>query len=71
MPTTTKLNMNDKYLLRLIHKDKKPDGWTSVSKPVWPFILELPRELTEVIEVGEAGIVRLTEKGETVLDWLL
>lgn len=64
-----KLDPKDRHLLSLIRKDKKPNGWTSVSKMVWPLMLKLPRELVELEEVGEGGIAKLTETGETVLDW--
>lgn len=64
-----KISGPDRHLLSLIRKDKKPDGWTSVSRMVWPFMLKLPRELVELEEVGEGGIAKLTPTGEIVLDW--
>ena len=69
-----KLDSGQKHFLTLIHRDKKKDGWTSVSKAVLPLVYQMPEELREVetLENG-TGRVRLTVKGQEVHDamaWL-
>lgn len=65
-----KLNPGQKHLLRLVHKDKKEDGWTPVSSVVWPLMADLPTELvtTELFMTG-GGRAKLTQQGEIVLAW--
>ena len=66
---TKELSANDKHLLRLIRKDKGYGGWTKVSGAVWPLVQSLPSELVELKTTDFGHLIRLTEKGDTVLDW--
>lgn len=64
---TNKLSHGQKHLLRLMLKDKQPDGWAKVSTVIWPLIENLPRELVELHPDG--GFAKLTDAGETVVLW--
>lgn len=64
-----KLTPQQKGFMALIMRS--PDqggGWRRVSKMVWPLVARaaLPDELIEVRPEGDAGMVRLTERGEAV-----
>lgn len=63
-----KLNSGDMHLMRLLLRDRKPDGWTTVSSTVWPVIEKLPAELVELHPDKNAA--KLTSEGETVIAWL-
>jgi len=58
------------HLMHLVQKDAKPDGWTSVSKTVWPAVLHVSDRLMEK-EPNEkgGGRVRLTHDGRIVLEF--
>lgn len=66
---SNKLSPASCHLLRLIRKDADSDGWAKVSSVVWPLVQKLPEELVELRPSGDAGHVKLTEAGNTVLDW--
>jgi hypothetical protein len=76
MSNPTKLDSGQKHFMRLIVKDAGADGWTPVSRVVYPLVQKtLPAELVEHEPVGEEGRgrARLTEKGQSILDameWL-
>lgn len=71
------LDAGQKHMLRLVAKDSLADGWTPVSKQVLPLLaqIHMPQELIELEELEDGrGRVRLTDKGQAVLDamaWLL
>lgn len=71
----TKLDAGQKHLLRLVVKGTDSEGWTQVSKPVFPLIEKLPSELVELESVGDEGRgrVHLTTEGESLMaamEWL-
>lgn len=66
----TQLDAGNKHLLRLIRKGQDADGWSSVSKILWPVVSKLPPQLVELRPHGKSGSVRLTQAGNTILDWL-
>ena len=46
METTTKLESGQKHILRLIARDKKEDGWTTVSAQLYKVVsASIPAEL--------------------------
>jgi hypothetical protein len=67
----TKLTINQMTLLRLARKCANDEGWAPVSRPVLPFVKELPTDLVDVEELPEGrGRVRVTDRGNAVLDHL-
>ena len=58
------------HLMRLIRKGQKVDGWCEVSEMIFPFIKDLPTQLVVSKKASTGGIARLTEKGNTIVDWL-
>ena len=66
---TTKLSSGQKHLLKLVMDDADAEGWTPVSKPVFPLIEKLPSELVNLESVGNEGKGRakLTEEGVAVM----
>lgn len=72
---TTKLDAGQKHLLRLVMNGADAEGWAPVSKPVFPLVEKMPRELVELEVVGDEGRgrARLTTEGEnlmTAMEWL-
>jgi hypothetical protein len=66
----TPLDNGAKHLMRLVKKDRKEDGWATVSATVWPVVDTLPVELVEREQFPDgSGRARLTTAGETVLQW--
>jgi hypothetical protein len=65
----SKLHSKDRHLLTLIRKDRNAEGWAKVSAVVWPLVQTLPGELVDLKESEDGGFVKLTDDGETVLDW--
>ena len=48
------------------------EGWAKVSVAVWPLLKYLPPELFEIEgNVNQGGRIRLTEKGEIVVPYLI
>ena len=75
MNETTKLDGRQKHLLRLVVQGAGADGWTPVSKPVFPLMEKVPQALIELERVGDEGRgrARLTTEGESVINamaWL-
>lgn len=64
------LNDGDKHLLKLIANAPQIEGWSKVSKTVWPVIAKLPNELVEKRPSNDGGHVRLTDTGHTILMYL-
>lgn len=65
----TILDASQKHILTLIHRDKKPDGWTSVSPRIYRALFEsIPTALATFEPLGEFGRVRLTRAGQQVID---
>jgi len=59
-----KLDIQHKYIMKLIERDAKPDGWTSISNKLYPILSKsMPSELIEF----EHGRARLTDEGKSVL----
>ena len=76
MNTETKLSPGQKHIIKLVAQDSGPDGWTVVSKAVYPLVANtLPQELVELEPVGTEGRARarLTPEGQNILsamEWL-
>lgn len=70
----TKLDAGQRHVLKLIARDKKPDGWTTVSAVLYPTLSkDTPTELAEFEPIGDAGRARLTPSGQGIVDameWL-
>ncbi len=65
----TKLDAGQKHLLRLVVEGTDAEGWAQVSKPVFPLVEKMPRELVELEAVGDEGRgrARLTTEGENLM----
>jgi hypothetical protein len=57
-------------LMRLVERDREPNGWTPVSNMVLPQMKIVPDELIETRITPDGGYVRLTQKGHTVLKYV-
>ena len=68
---TKELSAGARHLMRLCRKDRDAEGWARVSGVVMPLASrELPSELVEIEHNNDgSGRMRLTDKGETILDW--
>lgn len=64
------LDSGDKHLLRLIRKDADAEGWVPVSNIVFPAVDRLPKALVEIGGEPNNWKARLTEAGNTVVDWM-
>lgn len=66
---TKKLDSSEKHFMRMIAKHAKPDGWTVVSKKLYPLVDKMPKALVELEPSGDEGKgrVRLTTEGAAVL----
>ena len=73
---TRKLDYGEKHILSMIARDREQDGWARVSSVLYPHLCKtLPTELVMLEPVGNAGRVKLTQEGETVVsamkcEWL-
>lgn len=69
-----KLDTGQKHILAIINRDKKSDGWTSVSSQLYKPLKETtPSELATFEQVGESYRVMLTTEGQNILramEWL-
>jgi hypothetical protein len=64
-----KLDAGNKHLLKLVMKGADDTGWAPVSKPVFPLVEAMPKELIELEPVGEGrGRARLTQQGKNLID---
>lgn len=68
---STKLDAGTKHLLRLIDRDKDSEGWTKISKVVWPFIVKLPSDLVIVRPSEDGGHAQLTKQCSDMLHYIL
>lgn len=72
----SKLESHHKHFMRLIDRDKDPDGWVTVSATVMPAIMgDVPTQLVEVEITGKdgSGRARLTTDGQNLIsamEWL-
>ena len=63
-----KLDIQHKHIMKLIERDAKPDGWTSVSDKLYPILSKsMPAELIEFKQEYGNGRARLTDEGRSVL----
>lgn len=60
-------------IMRLIRRSTPRDGWFSVSDQVWPVVeaAQMPPDLVEVRQNDGEHFIRLTDKGETVMKYLI
>jgi hypothetical protein len=65
----SELNQGDRHLLRLVRQGRGADGWSKVSAVVLPLVQKLPQELVVVEMTESGGRAKLTDSGDTVLDW--
>ena len=70
MGTVGTLNAGDKHLLLLAQRDKDAEGWCRVSKQVWPLLKGIPPEFVELRPSDDGGHIRLTEVGDTYVNWM-
>jgi len=71
MKATAKIDIGQKHILTLIQRDSGPDGWTPVSKALFPTVSKaIPTSLAVFEELEEGGRARLTEEGTIVLKWI-
>ena len=70
----SKLDYNQKYILRLIKKDADANGWAPVSEVLFNVLSEItPKELAIFEKEALGGRARLTEEGNNLLsamEWL-
>jgi hypothetical protein len=65
-----KLTTQQKHLLKLISRDKKPDGWTTVSKTLCNLLERMSLDIPELVtfeRIDDEGRIKLTEKGESII----
>ncbi|CCB64490.1 hypothetical protein [Hyphomicrobium sp. MC1] len=69
------MKLTDKQvnIMRLVRRSTPIDGWYKVSEPVWPVVeaAHMPSDLVEARQTDGEHFVRLTEKGETVMEYLV
>ncbi len=65
-----KLDAGNKRLLSLVRRGKQSDGWTPVSKMVFPLVDALPKQLVETKQTEFGPFAKLTQDGEAVVDFL-
>lgn len=71
-----KLKDSERDMLKLIRRSIEAadpcNGWASVSEMLCGSVIKFgPAELVEFQKLEIGGRVRLTEKGKTVMEWLL
>lgn len=62
-----KLDSGTIHILRLTAKDADKDGWSKVSKLLWPICSKLPDDLVEKRPSADGGHIRLTSDGEAIV----
>ena len=65
----TKLDDRQRHVLRLADRDADQDGWSTVSKTVWPWVQDIPAELLEKVPTKTGGKVRVTPTGKAILQY--
>jgi hypothetical protein len=69
MSEPTHLDAGQRHLLSLIAKDAKTDGWAITSEVVYRYIAtNMPKDLVECREEEDRTLVRLTDKGRSIVD---
>ncbi len=68
----SKLSQHTKDIFRLYERSPKDDAsWAKVSPVVWPLLSGVPRKLIECDgNIKDGGFMRLTDKGNIVLEYL-
>jgi hypothetical protein len=67
----SKIDNSSLHLMRLCARDQDSEGWTKVSRVVWPAIEKVPTDLMEKQQNQDgSGRVRLTAEGNTVILWV-
>ncbi len=68
----SKLSQHTKDIFRLYERSPKDDaGWAKVSADVWPLLSGVPHQLIESNgNIKDGGLMRLTDKGKIVLEYL-
>lgn len=68
-----KLTDKQANIMRLIRRSTPVGGWYKVSEPVWPVVADaqMPPDLVEAQSKDGGHFVRLTDKGETVMEYLI
>lgn len=65
----TKLTAGQKHLLALISRDRNVEtGWTVCSKILYPHVVQIPHDLVQGQELDGAFYVKLTARGEAIID---
>lgn len=66
-----KLHSGHKRIMTLIQRDAADDGWTIVSKTLFPHVYDnMPAELVASYPLQDgSGKARLTAEGKIVLKW--
>jgi hypothetical protein len=66
----SKLVVGTIHLLRLTAKGADPEGWSKVSKLLWPTCSKLPDDLVEKRQSDDGGHIRLTSDGEAIVRYI-
>lgn len=70
------MKLSDKqvnFIRLLLRSEDKGEGWRFVSDGLWPFVTETVAEHPELYErkkVDEVGMIRLTERGLIVSEYI-
>lgn len=69
-----KLDAGQRHVLKIIERDKNAEGWTSVSKVLYPsLVASIPKQLA-IFEQKDSGFrAKLTDEGRSLLramEWL-
>lgn len=65
----TKLTARQKHLLTLVSHDRNLEtGWTVCSKILYPHIVQIPHDLVQGQEFDGVFYVKLTARGEAIID---
>lgn len=66
------LTKNQTEILRLIKRSKSDeDGWYRVSGMIWPLVKSaLPADLADTKPLESGGLIRFTDRGQAVADYL-
>ena len=69
-----KLDIQHKHILNITERDKDDEGWTKVSKKLFPVLSKnMPTELIIFDKTSDEYRARLTEEGKSVVNamkWL-
>lgn len=62
-----KLDGGTIHILKLTSRDADQDGWSKVSKLIWPICAALPDDLVKKRPSDDGGHIRLTSDGEAIV----